>query len=39
MMHFEVLVEDLEAAVERVLRCGGAQARINQMIATERGSG
>jgi predicted enzyme related to lactoylglutathione lyase len=27
MMHFEVLVDDLEAAVEQVLRCGGAQAR------------
>jgi predicted enzyme related to lactoylglutathione lyase len=26
MMHFEVLVDDLEAAVERVLRCGGAEA-------------
>ncbi len=26
MMHFEVLVDDLEAAVDRALRCGGAQA-------------
>lgn len=26
MMHFEILVDDLEAAVERVLRAGGAQA-------------
>jgi predicted enzyme related to lactoylglutathione lyase len=26
MMHFEVLVEDLDAAVKRVLRCGGAEA-------------
>jgi predicted enzyme related to lactoylglutathione lyase len=25
MMHFEVLVDDLEAAVEQVLRCGGGQ--------------
>ncbi len=26
MMHFEVLVEDLDGAVELVLRCGGAEA-------------
>ena len=26
MMHFELLVDDLEAAVEQVLRSGGAQA-------------
>lgn len=26
MMHLEILVDDLEAAVERVLECGGAEA-------------
>lgn len=26
MMHFEILVDDLEGAVERVLRCGGTEA-------------
>lgn len=26
MMHFEILVDDLDAAVERVLRSGGAEA-------------
>lgn len=27
MMHLEVLVDDLDAAVQRVLECGGVEAR------------
>ena len=35
MMHFEVLVNDLDAAVRSVVGWGGSEARINQWTAID----
>ena len=36
MMHFELLVTDLDAAVQRVIECGGREHRISQRTVTAR---